>query len=708
MSREIPDIRCGSASRFGKARTVIDKPGSTLLTEGNELGGCRVIRPIGKGGMGEVYLARHLLLDKQVAIKVLPPSKIDDEHVARFIREAQTCSKIDHPNVVTIHNIDRSDGSYFIVMQFVDGKNLAEIVKTQGGPIPWRTALKIMRHAARGVEAVHDKGLLHRDIKPSNIMVGNNSQVVLMDFGLVREEAESDLTATGAILGTPIYMAPEQCTGEELDKRCDVYALGATLYFLLTGKHPFEGSVRTVLMQKAAGQRPPAPHIVNRFVPADVSQLVERAMDFRVQSRIPDAKTFGRELQRLLKDSDDAEGSSVETSRMSALKTAGHPPTGEEEIVPELEPIRNIATLAGGDTLRRVLPWAFAAGGVMLLAAIGLLLNSYFGNKAGRKSENGSRAGNGSQKPGGGADHGKKAAKKGTPVDTKTMVFIPAGEVQIGNRADEIRANLDRAIEWAVRSEIEIARTKGTPLTDGQIDNLRQNRKSYFEAQLKSQSFDPTERVKVDEFWIDRYEVTNQAYAEFVAKTGHRAPAYWVDKVPPRGREGEPVSQVTYDDAAAYAKWAGKQLPTLAQWVRAYRGDKDSMFPWGNLINDGWACTSENPKYKSANGPCSVGDTPMDRSVFGVCNMVGNVREIVRETPVIDGHRSVIFKGGYWSYFGNIRGIAPVRYTYAISQFDFVIDAEAKSRRFSYMSGFRCVYEPESKRDSPKADQKSH
>ncbi|MCH8828788.1 MAG: serine/threonine protein kinase, partial [Planctomycetes bacterium] len=159
---------------------------TTQISSGSVIGGCKVIRLIGQGGMGEVYLAEHLNLQRQVALKVLPQFRIDAEHVARFLREARASSKIEHVNVVTIHDVGEEDGNHFIVMQYVNGKNLAEIIRAQGGPLPWRSALKIMRHVANGVEAVHKAGLVHRDIKPSNIMVGEGSKVILMDFGLVR------------------------------------------------------------------------------------------------------------------------------------------------------------------------------------------------------------------------------------------------------------------------------------------------------------------------------------------------------------------------------------------------------------------------------------------------------------------------------------------------------------------------------------------
>jgi serine/threonine protein kinase len=164
------------------------------LLPGQQIGGCRIDRMIGSGGMGEVYLADHLRLQRRVAVKTLRSDALSKERIARFVKEARTCARIDHPNVVTIHDVDQQAGLHFIVMQYVEGKDLDQLLKEQGGPLPWKSALRLIRLAAKGLHAVHQRGLVHRDIKPSNIMLSRDSRVLLMDFGLAREESHSDLT----------------------------------------------------------------------------------------------------------------------------------------------------------------------------------------------------------------------------------------------------------------------------------------------------------------------------------------------------------------------------------------------------------------------------------------------------------------------------------------------------------------------------------
>lgn len=158
-----------------------------VLAAGAVVAGCRVVRFIDKGGMGEVYLAHHLGLDKPVALKILPPAFAGTENaVSRFLREARLAARISHPNVIKILDVGRDGDGHYILMDFVEGANLTTLVRKQGGPLPWRQALRLVQLAARGVGAVHKQGLIHRDVKPANIMLSSERQVLLMDFGLGR------------------------------------------------------------------------------------------------------------------------------------------------------------------------------------------------------------------------------------------------------------------------------------------------------------------------------------------------------------------------------------------------------------------------------------------------------------------------------------------------------------------------------------------
>lgn len=244
------------------------------------IGGCRIVKKIGQGGMGVVYLAHHLALNKKVAVKILPDSFArEDERVQRFIREARSAAQLEHSNIIQIYNIAKHDNFYFIVMQYVDGQSLAGLIK-ETGKISLFRALDIIKEVALALSVAHRKGIIHRDIKPENIMVTPDGQVKLMDFGLARVlNVANNLSRTGDILGTPYYLPPEQARGEKADGRADIYSLGATLYYMLSGRKPFEGDSTITIILKHLNEKPPPITQANPEIPEIVSQLISRMLE---------------------------------------------------------------------------------------------------------------------------------------------------------------------------------------------------------------------------------------------------------------------------------------------------------------------------------------------------------------------------------------------------------------------------------------------
>jgi len=225
---------------------------------GKTLSHYKVIEKIGQGGMGEVYRAEDTNLSRDVAIKVLPEQFTKDpQRLARFEREAKLLASLNHPNIAAIHSFEHADDIHFLVLELVPGETLAERVAK--GPVPVEEALEVCRQIAEGVEAAHEKGVIHRDLKPANVKVTPEGKVKILDFGLAKAfEAETpaadisqsptlteEMTRAGVILGTAAYMSPEQAKGKSVDKRADVFAFGAVLYELLTGKRAFEGETIT-------------------------------------------------------------------------------------------------------------------------------------------------------------------------------------------------------------------------------------------------------------------------------------------------------------------------------------------------------------------------------------------------------------------------------------------------------------------------------
>ncbi len=225
---------------------------------GKTLSHYKVLEKIGQGGMGEVYRAEDTNLSREVAIKVLPEQFTQDpQRLARFEREAKLLASLNHPNIAAIHSFEHADEVHFLVLELVEGETLAERVAK--GPVPVEEALEVCRQIAEGVEAAHEKGVIHRDLKPANVKVTPEGKVKILDFGLAKAfEAEppvtdisqsptltEEMTRAGVILGTAAYMSPEQAKGKPVDKRADIFAFGAVLYELLTGKRAFGGETIT-------------------------------------------------------------------------------------------------------------------------------------------------------------------------------------------------------------------------------------------------------------------------------------------------------------------------------------------------------------------------------------------------------------------------------------------------------------------------------
>ncbi len=220
----------------------------------------RIIKKLGAGGMGEVYLALDTKLDRKVAIKVLPPDFLAEENLKkRLIREAQAAAKLEHPNICAIYDVNEADSVTFIVMQYIEGETLAEKMNRQ--PLGVSTALTIVEQAAEGLGEAHAHGIVHRDIKPQNMMLTRRGQLKILDFGLAKQMRSSDtvdheaptatlLSSPGLVVGTMPYMSPEQVQGETLDASSDIFSLGVTLYEMLAGKHPFKHKSAAVTMSR--------------------------------------------------------------------------------------------------------------------------------------------------------------------------------------------------------------------------------------------------------------------------------------------------------------------------------------------------------------------------------------------------------------------------------------------------------------------------
>lgn len=295
---------------FNASKQASQRPLPSTFLEGWEIGRrYRVIRLLGQGGMGTVYLVRDLELDRDVALKLIrDPLAADPQLLGRFKREIQLSSEITHPNVLRIYDLGESEGTRFLTMQFVSGEDLADIIRREG-PLRLDRTITIFRQICEGLAAAHGKGVLHRDLKPQNIMVDGESRVYVMDFGLAKAIDRTGMTITGAVMGTPAYMSPEQVKGETLDLRSDIYSLGIILYEMLTSRRPYqEGSAYEIMMRRLKSPPPPAGE-VRPDIPNYLLRILDRCIEINKDLRY-------ESLREVIHDLDESSVCTTLTYRM--------------------------------------------------------------------------------------------------------------------------------------------------------------------------------------------------------------------------------------------------------------------------------------------------------------------------------------------------------------------------------------------------------
>jgi serine/threonine protein kinase len=283
-------IRSGLLTTFQAKQILAGK------FRGLVLGVYKVLRPIGQGGMGLVCLGEHRSLNRRVALKILPAQQANNRtSLERFMREARATAALDHPNIVRLHDVCQDGGTHFLVMEFVEGKDLQTLV-AETGVLHFATAVSYIAQTAAGLQHAHSKGFVHRDIKPANLMITKDGTIKILDMGLARSFLNEKDNVTGEVggeegaLGTIDYVSPEQALGQPVDERADVYSLGATLYFLLTGHPPYKGVRAQILMQHQMAAPPRLSKTLKAAVPDALNDVIARMMAKKKSERYQSAE----------------------------------------------------------------------------------------------------------------------------------------------------------------------------------------------------------------------------------------------------------------------------------------------------------------------------------------------------------------------------------------------------------------------------------
>lgn len=333
----------------------------------SQLGRYEVLEELGQGAMGVVYKARDPLIDRVVAIKTINLGLALDEkeeYEGRFYQEARAAGRLNHPNIVTIYDVGKSGDVAYIAMEFLQGRELRDILN-DFGILPVDQVLDIVHQVAQGLSYAHQHDIVHRDVKPSNIMVVGDGHVKITDFGIARMASSAVHTQTGMVLGSPKYMSPEQVMGKAIDQRSDIFSLGVMLYEMLAGQAPFTGENVNAIMYQTLNSVPVSPSMLNHDVPEMLNFIVAKALAKKMEDRYQQAKDFAVDL-RACRETLPRKGAQIDVSK---------PPVGGERKLPDAVAITGRRNVTEEDELKPVsttgVSQAFdSAAATMRLAAL--------------------------------------------------------------------------------------------------------------------------------------------------------------------------------------------------------------------------------------------------------------------------------------------------------------------------------------------------
>ena len=305
---------------------------------GEQVANFRIIEKLGEGGMGVVYKAMDVQLERPVAIKMLTPElSHNPEIVERFRTEARAQANLNHVNLATLYAFLVHEGNAFIAMEYVEGENFEQLIRRRG-PLPVEDAVPWFKQALLGVGAAHRMGIVHRDIKPTNLMLNRQGIVKVMDFGIAKVVGVRGATRTGMQLGTPAYMSPEQIQGRQIDVRTDIYALGITLYQMLSGHVPFEEGSDFEIMRHQVSTPPPPMVNLHPYAPAQYQNVVTKAIEKNPEARYRSVEEFGAALERPDSVTTGGAAATLGDPKRTVLETTTGQTYATAAVVPQSQP----------------------------------------------------------------------------------------------------------------------------------------------------------------------------------------------------------------------------------------------------------------------------------------------------------------------------------------------------------------------------------
>lgn len=527
-----------------------------------------IVGLVGKGGMGLVYQAKHIELDKFVAIKILNTRLVqDDDAIERFKREARTLAKLEHPNIVKVFDYGVKGTLCYLIMEYLQGESLKTRLKNDK-QVSLKEVKDFVKQVCAALEFVHKEGVIHRDLKPDNIFFHQEAGkeiIKLLDFGIAKlslvSSAGESLTVTGSVFGTPQYMSPEQCEAKALDPRSDIYSLGLILYEMISGSRPYEGDSPLSFMYAHVHTHPKDLAELMPNIPQQISKAVMYTLVKDRENRCQNAKEF-----------------------LQAFSGQFTP-----VYFNEISQISNISSNSDGSGKTK--KKAMSRGTITIILLLSLISSLWITKSFWEQTK-----------------------------EINPLVPSPSPKIEETQKTPTLPLSLKDKFVFIKGDTVTIGTSKipcpGIKDCETSVDET------------------PAHKVTLGDYFLSKYEVTNQEYYEFIKAENYLAPQHWEKGVYLKGTENFPVVNVSWEDAIKYCAWLSNKnhvnyrLPTEEEWENAARGKESNFYPWGNTMDKkvSYAYVSE----LNAKTPSSINDAPnntTDVSSYGVFAMLGNVRE---------------------------------------------------------------------------------